>query len=66
MDRGRDGGKRGRVTSIDIAHLAGVSQATVSRVLRGEPRVSQATRDKVMAAVQEPIRAEQRARPATP
>lgn len=53
MDRGSDGGKRGRVTSIDIAHLAGVSQATVSRVLRGEPRVSQATRDKVMAAVQE-------------
>ena len=53
MDRSSDGGKRGRVTSIDIAHLAGVSQATVSRVLRGEPRVSQATRDKVMAAVQE-------------
>ena len=53
MGRGSDGGKRGRVTSIDIAHLAGVSQATVSRVLRGEPRVSQATRDKVMAAVQE-------------
>lgn len=37
----------GRPTSFDIAYLAGVSQPTVSRALRGDRSVSQATRDKV-------------------
>lgn len=37
----------------DIARLAGVSPMTVSRVLNAKPGVSDATRQKVMAAVQE-------------
>jgi DNA-binding LacI/PurR family transcriptional regulator len=46
-------GKRDRTTSLDIAHRAGVSQATVSRVLRGSPLVNAETRRRVEEAVRE-------------
>ncbi len=36
-----------KATSFDIAHLAGVSQSTVSRALRNSPLVNQKTKDKV-------------------
>jgi len=39
-----------RITSFDIAEKAGVSQATVSRALRGDPSVSCETRRRVEAA----------------
>jgi LacI family transcriptional regulator len=38
------------VTSHDVARLAGVSQPTVSRALRGDPRVAESTRKKVLDA----------------
>lgn len=41
------------VTSNDVARAAGVSQATVSRVLAPGARVSEATRDRVMRAMHE-------------
>ena len=39
--------KDDKPTSFDIAHIAGVSQPTVSRALRNSPLVSEATRKKV-------------------
>lgn len=43
----------GAVTSHDVARAAKVSQATVSRVLREDPRVRPETRDRVMRALAE-------------
>lgn len=39
-----------RPTSHDVAHLAGVSQSTVSFVFTGRPGISDATREKVLRA----------------
>ncbi|MDT0445533.1 LacI family DNA-binding transcriptional regulator [Streptomyces johnsoniae] len=38
----------GRVSMADVARSAGVSQKTVSRVVNGEPHVSQALRERVL------------------
>lgn len=38
---------------VEIARLAGVSQATVSRVLKGDPQVNEAMRERVLAVVRE-------------
>lgn len=40
-------------TIVDVANLAGVSFKTVSRVLNREPRVSAATRQKVLKAIED-------------
>lgn len=43
----------GRPTSFDIAYLAGVSQPTVSRALRGDRSVSETTRAKIKQIARE-------------
>lgn len=43
----------GKTTSFDIAHQAGVSQATVSRALRNSPLVNPETRQRVQKIAQE-------------
>jgi len=42
----------GRVTIRDVAQEAGVSRQTVSRVVNGDPRVSQETRESVRRAIE--------------
>ena len=50
---GRTEGRRRAAVITDVAKLAGVSHQTVSRVLNGSPQVRPATRDRVLAAMQE-------------
>jgi len=47
----KDAKLTGGITLVDVAALAGVGESTVSRVLRNHGSFSQATRDRVMAAV---------------
>src|SRR3546814_19476947 len=42
-----------RNTAWDVAERAGVSQSTVSRVFTGSTRISQTTRERVLAAARE-------------
>src|ERR671932_700827 len=52
-DRSREQPFRGRATIRDIADLAGVSIATVSRVLNDRPDVAPGTREAVLQVVRE-------------
>ncbi|MGN6496185.1 MAG: LacI family DNA-binding transcriptional regulator [Tsuneonella sp.] len=45
--------RRARVTSVDVAEAAGVSQSTVSRALSGSPTITEQTRTRVERAARE-------------
>jgi LacI family transcriptional regulator len=45
--------RKKKITIYDIARLAGVTTATVSRVMNGKPGISAATRDRVTAVMRE-------------
>lgn len=47
----RPGGKPRKPSMYDVADLAGVSHQTVSRVINGHPNIREATRQKVLAAI---------------
>jgi len=51
--RARGGRQTGALTIEDVARVCGVSAMTISRVLNDQPRVSAATRERVLAAVAE-------------
>lgn len=51
MARARLPDRKARVTVAEVALQAGVSPATVSRIMRGQALVAEATRDRVMEAV---------------
>jgi DNA-binding LacI/PurR family transcriptional regulator len=53
VDRRTPPGVVPRASIVDVAHLAGVSVATVSRALRDMPNVSAPTRERVLRAAQE-------------
>src|SRR5205823_3580281 len=53
VTKARMGVRRSRAAIRDIAALAGVSVATVSRVLNGRPDVSPATRETVLRHIRE-------------
>ena len=45
-------GEGRKVRTIEVAAQAGISQSTVSRALAGDPRISQATKDRVLEAAE--------------
>lgn len=45
--------KKGNITVSDVARRAGVSTSTVSRVISDNPRISQATKDRVLKIMDE-------------
>ncbi len=53
MSEPTSSGPRRKPTMIEIARLAGVSQATVSRVINGHPSVKPETRERVLRLVRE-------------
>ncbi|MCF7933235.1 MAG: LacI family transcriptional regulator [Spirochaetia bacterium] len=53
MSSTEEQGSARRITSIDVARRAGVSQSTVSRALNPAGRLSEGLRQKVLAAVKE-------------